>query len=76
LRPSCRGCYDQFYWTRCRVCEEPIERVNEGKKLICGKRRCRNAFRQRLGLGRYLDAKNATPKVRSIQLSQKLYRSI
>jgi hypothetical protein len=48
----CRGCYQQFYRTRCLICEEPIARQNESTR-ICGKRKCRAALQAGHGLGRY-----------------------
>jgi hypothetical protein len=51
----CRGCYNTFYLHRCHVCECAIEQPkNGGQRLICKKARCRNAWRARSGLGRYL----------------------
>lgn len=47
-----RGCHNAFYRKRCLVCEEPMERKTE-RQLVCGKRRCRNALRVGLSLGRY-----------------------
>jgi hypothetical protein len=51
-----RGCHTQFYRSRCLVCERPMERKSEKKKL-CGRRKCENEFRTLkacFGLGRYL----------------------
>ena len=48
-----RGCHTSFYRKRCLVCEEPMERKTENQK-ICGKRKCRSAFRARSDFGRYL----------------------
>jgi hypothetical protein len=48
-----RGCHMSFYRKRCLVCEEPMERKTENQK-ICGKRKCRSAFRARSDFGRYL----------------------
>jgi hypothetical protein len=47
-----RGCYGQFYHSRCLVCEGSMERRSE-RQRVCGKRKCRNAFRGRYDLGRY-----------------------
>jgi hypothetical protein len=43
----CRGCYRHFYEKRCRVCENPIEQRAGagGKRVVCGRRKCRNAMR-------------------------------
>jgi hypothetical protein len=48
-----RGCHVQFYRTRCRICEEPIEQPARGARLICDRAACRSAWRAALGLGRY-----------------------
>ena len=48
-----RGCHTSFYRKRCLVCEGPMERKTENQK-ICGKRKCRSAFRARSDFGRYL----------------------
>ena len=40
-----RGCRDGFCRTRCRVCEGKLERKNE-REQVCGRRRCRNAFKR------------------------------
>lgn len=40
----CRGCFDQFYRSRCRVCERPITRKTERRQL-CGSRKCQSEFR-------------------------------
>jgi hypothetical protein len=53
-----RGCHSAFYRKRCLVCEEPMERKTENQKL-CGKRRCRNAFKGSSGFGRYHSARSA-----------------
>ena len=49
----CRGCHAGFYRTRCRVCEGPIEQPTHGTRLICKKAKCRSAYREGVGLGRY-----------------------
>jgi hypothetical protein len=58
-----RGCYVGFYDKRCLICEEPMERKNEAQK-VCGKRKCKNAFRQIKNdgsvLGRYFAASYVT----------------
>jgi hypothetical protein len=51
-----RGCFRQFYRSRCLVCERPMERKTERKQL-CGRPRCKSEFRalqQREMLGSYL----------------------
>jgi hypothetical protein len=55
----CRGCYRAFYRKRCLVCEQPMERKTEHQKL-CGKRKCRSAFRAGAALGRYLPSSAAS----------------
>jgi hypothetical protein len=56
-----RGCYRQFYRSRCLVCERPMERKTERKQL-CGRPRCKSEFRalqQREMLGSYLHPTSA-----------------
>jgi hypothetical protein len=48
-----RGCQTSFYRKRCRVCEEAIEQPKHGKRLICKKSKCRNAWNAGSGFGRY-----------------------
>jgi hypothetical protein len=52
----CRGCFNAFYRHRCLICEQEMDRKNEGQK-VCSKRKCRNALRQLKtagsALGRY-----------------------
>jgi hypothetical protein len=31
----CRGCYDNFYFTRCRVCEKPLRDNSGGRRIYC-----------------------------------------
>jgi hypothetical protein len=59
----CRGCYEQWYRKRCRVCETDIEQSKTGgnPRLICKKPECRYTWHQRLGFGRFLEAKSPTP---------------
>ena len=58
-----RGCYGSFYRKRCVICEEPMERKNEGQKL-CGKRKCRNTLQQLkkadFALGRYFPRRTSS----------------
>jgi hypothetical protein len=54
-----RGCHGSFYLKRCRVCEEPIERAKRGARLICKKSKCRNAFKDKSGFGRYAASSDA-----------------
>jgi hypothetical protein len=48
-----RGCYQSFYLHRCFVCEGPIQQPKRGRRLICKKAKCRNAWRANSGFGRY-----------------------
>ena len=48
-----RGCHACFFRTRCRVCEAAIEQPARGRRLICNKAKCKNAWRASFGLGRY-----------------------
>jgi hypothetical protein len=48
------GCYQSFYWRRCRVCERPIEQKRDGRRRLCKKAACRNAFSRSFSGGRYL----------------------
>ena len=56
----CRGCYEQFYRKRCRVCECDINQpTEEGEKqgrprLICKKAKCKSAWRAGIRFGRFL----------------------
>jgi len=54
-----RGCHSSFYRNRCLVCDQRMERKSEHQKL-CGKRKCRNAFRVLCDLGRYYEARNVS----------------
>jgi hypothetical protein len=56
----CRSCYQSFYLHRCRVCEGPIEQKRDGRRVLCKKAACRNAFSRNFAGGRYL------PTVRAI----------
>jgi len=50
----CCGCHSNFFRTRCRVCEAPIEQPNRGGvRFTCNKARCKRAWRAGFGLGRY-----------------------
>jgi hypothetical protein len=49
-----RGCYRSFYLHRCRVCEGPIEQKRDGRRMLCKKAACRNAFSRSFAGGRYL----------------------
>jgi hypothetical protein len=49
-----RGCYQSFYLRRCRVCEGPIEQKRDGRRVLCKKAACRNAFSRSFAGGRYL----------------------
>jgi hypothetical protein len=48
-----RGCYNSFYRRHCLICERHIEQPKRGRRLICGKVKCRRAFRNNCWLGRY-----------------------
>ena len=50
----CRGCYRQFYRSRCLMCERTMERKT-GNQRLCGRRKCKNAFRASDWLGRYFE---------------------
>ena len=51
-----RYCFEQFYFWRCRVCEEPIKKGRRRKQPHhCNDHRCRKEFR------RYPDAFSYTP---------------
>ena len=50
----CRSCYQSFYLHRCRVCEGPIEQKRDGRRVLCKKAACRNAFSRTFAGGRYL----------------------
>jgi hypothetical protein len=49
-----KGCHHSFYLRRCLVCEQPIEQPKRGRRFICKKAKCRNAWRAGLGFGRYV----------------------
>jgi hypothetical protein len=53
------GCYRSFYLHRCLVCEEPIKKPKRGVRLLCKKAKCRNAWRTRIGIGRYVASSDA-----------------
>jgi hypothetical protein len=59
----CRGCYEQFYRQRCRVCECEIEQPKTGgnPRLTCKQPKCKYAWHQKVGFGRFLVAKSQTP---------------
>ena len=48
------GCYRSFYLHRCRVCEKPIEQKRDGRRILCKRSACRNAFSRNFAGGRYL----------------------
>jgi hypothetical protein len=48
------GCYRSFYLHRCRVCEKPIEQKRDGRRILCKRSACRNAFSRNFVGGRYL----------------------
>ena len=48
------GCYRSFYLHRCRVCEKPIEQKRDGRRMLCKRSACRNAFLRNFAGGRYL----------------------
>jgi hypothetical protein len=50
----CRGCYRQFYRSRCLMCEAAVERKT-GNQRLCGRQKCKNAFRTSGWLGRYFE---------------------
>jgi hypothetical protein len=49
-----RSCYRSFYLHRCRVCEGPIEQKRDGRRMLCKKAACRNAFLRSFSGGGYL----------------------
>jgi hypothetical protein len=49
-----RGCYQSFYLHRCRVCEGQIEQKRDGRRMLCKKAACRNAFSCNFAGGCYL----------------------
>jgi hypothetical protein len=53
------GCHASFYLKRCLVCEAPIEQPKRGKRLICKKAKCRNAWNAGSGFGRYRPSPSA-----------------
>ena len=57
----CRGCYEQFYWKRCRVCECDIEQGKGTQRIVCDKPKCKSAWRSKAGFGRFLAAKTPNP---------------
>jgi hypothetical protein len=62
----CQGCHTNFYRTRCRICEAPLEQPQRGgTRLICKRAKCRSAWRAGLGLGRYptLNGAESIPEV-------------
>jgi hypothetical protein len=50
----CRGCYRQFYRSRCLMCEAAMERKT-GNQRLCGRRKCKNGYRTSGPLGRYFE---------------------
>jgi hypothetical protein len=56
-----RGCYEQFYRKRCRVCECGIEQKGGQQRFICKKAECKSAWRQKVGFGRFLKAETLNP---------------
>jgi hypothetical protein len=58
----CRGCYEQFYRTRCRVCECAIEQPKVGgQRVICKRARCKSDWEEKAGFGRFLASKKQKP---------------
>ena len=60
-----RGCHSSFYRKRCLVCEGPMERKTE-KRQICNKAKCRNAFRDKSCLGRYVTSRRAKSSAKNV----------
>jgi hypothetical protein len=57
----CRGCYEQHYRKRCRVCEQAIDQKAGAQRVICKKATCKGAWRQKAGFGRFLASKSPDP---------------
>ena len=53
-----RGCHTGFYRKRCLVCEGQLSGRPTNQK-ICGKRKCRSAWRARTGFGRDIPSSDA-----------------
>jgi hypothetical protein len=66
-----KGCHSSFYRHRCLICEGEMERKTENQR-ICGKRRCRSAFRTQNDIGRYYPTRDVRhPLKNSIKLGTK-----
>lgn len=57
----CRGCYEQWYRKRCRVCECQIEQSRGPQRIICKRLACKSAWKQRVVFGRFLKVKTPFP---------------
>jgi hypothetical protein len=66
----CRGCYSNFYRTRCRVCEEPIKQPGRGARVVCKKPKCRSAWQRKDGMGRYAASSDARHRPMQNQLKK------
>jgi hypothetical protein len=53
----CKGCYRQFYRSRCLMCERTMDRKT-GNQRLCARRKCKNAFRTKASgwFGRHFEA--------------------
>lgn len=49
----CRGCYEQFHRTHCRVCERTIKQPKRGQRFVCSTPKCKRAWKETVGLGRF-----------------------
>jgi hypothetical protein len=61
-----RLCHSSFYRKRCLVCEGPMERKTD-KRQICKKAKCRNAFRDKSGFGRFLNPSGTSSSAEFLQ---------
>ncbi len=47
-------CYSRFYKRHCRVCEQSIEQPERGERKLCKKPKCRTAWADKTGFGRFV----------------------
>jgi hypothetical protein len=62
----CRGCYRQFYRSRCLMCERTMDRKT-GNQRLCARRKCKNAYRSSGRLGRYFEGSKGVQRKDVIQ---------
>jgi hypothetical protein len=55
-----RGCWEQHHWTRCVVCENPIQQKGR-RRWLCKRPKCRTELRKWPTIYRPFDGSNYRP---------------